>query len=99
LRYHAAVGATHGDYTTTSISEESEICDIDNATLYDESRDMPCDNVLLDLMTDEMVLGDILVDEDEADEAAEETDVCTSEQVAVLLTWSVPVSSWPSIWV
>ena len=54
---------------------------------------MPCNGVLLDLMTDEMVLDDILVDEDEADHAAEGTDVCTSEWVVVLLIWSVPVSS------
>ena len=47
---------------------------------------MPCNDVLLNLMMSEMVLGDILVDEDEAYHANEDTDICTSEQVVVPLT-------------
>ena len=93
LHSHAAIGAERGDYSTSSISEELEIYDVDNATPDDEPQGVPCNDVLLDLMTDEMVLGDILVDEDEADRADEDTDVCTSERVVVPLTWSVPVSS------
>ena len=93
LHSHAAIGAECGDYSTSSISEELEIYDVDNATPDDEPQGVPCNDVLLDLMTDEMVLGDILVDEDEADRADEDTDVCTSERVVVPLTWSVPVSS------
>jgi hypothetical protein len=93
LHSHAAIGAECGDYSMSSISEELEIYDVDNAMPDNEPRDMPCNDVLLDLMTDEMVLGDILVDEDEADCADEETDICTSERIVVLLIWSVLVSS------
>ncbi|KAF8240872.1 hypothetical protein L208DRAFT_1420300 [Tricholoma matsutake] len=89
LHSHAAIGAKSGDYSMPSISEELEIYDVDNAMPDNEPRDMLCNDVLLDLMMDEMVLNDILVNEDEADHADEDTDVCTSEQVVVLLTWSV----------
>jgi hypothetical protein len=85
-----------------SISEELEIDDVDNVTSYDGSQDMPgaihgdwsTSSISEGLEIEEVDIAflDIIVDEDEADHAAEETDVCTSEQVAVLLTWSVPVS-------
>ena len=92
--------ATH--LSTSSISEELEIDDVDNTMSYDGSQDMPgavhgdwsASSISEGLEIEEVdiALLDIIVDEDEADHATEETDVCTSERVAVPITWSVPVS-------
>jgi hypothetical protein len=111
LNYQATIGAVHGHLSTSSISEELEIDDVDNAmsyddvdnaTSYDGSQDMPgavhgdwstsSISEGLEIEEVDIALLDIIVDEDEADHATEETDVCTSERVAVPITWSVPVS-------
>jgi hypothetical protein len=102
LNYQATIGAVHGHLSTSSISEELEIDDVDNAMSYDGSQDMPgavhgdwsTSSISEGLEIEEADIGllDIIVDEDEADHATEETDVCTSEQVAVPITSSVLVS-------
>ena len=102
LNYQATIGAVHGHLSTSLISEELEINDVDNTMSYNGYQDMPgavhgdwsTSLISEGLEIEEVDIAwlDIIVDEDEADHATEETNVCTSKQVAVPITWSVPVS-------